>query len=131
MIGLDTNVLVRYIMQDDAEQSPQATALVESLTVEAPGFVALVSVIELGWVLTSCFGLDRTQVATALEGLIRSKEITVERAEIVWQSVRLFRDGTADLGDCLIARSAIAAGCERTMTFDRGAAKACGMTLIQ
>jgi len=131
MIGLDTHVLVRYIMQDDAEQSPQATALVESLTAEAPGFVTLVSVIELGWVLTSCFGLDRTQVATALEGLIRSKEIAVERAEIVWQSVRLFRDGTADLADCLIARSAVAAGCERTMTFDRGAAKACGMTLIQ
>jgi predicted nucleic-acid-binding protein len=87
MIGLDTQVQVRYIMQDDAEQSPQATALVEFLTVEF--------------------------------------------AEIVWQSARLFRDGTADLADCLIARSAVAAGCERTMTFDRGAAKACGMTLIQ
>lgn len=131
MIGLDTNVLVRYIMQDDVEQSRQAALLVESLTVEAPGFVTLVSVIELTWVLTSCFSLSRLQVASALEGLIRSKEIVVERSEIVWQAVRVFRDGTADFADCLIERSAASAGCERTMTFDRGAAKSCGMTLIQ
>ncbi len=90
MIGLDTNVLVRYIMQDDAGQSPQATALVESLTVETPGFVPLVSVIELTWVLTACFGLDRSQIVAALEGLMRSREIVVERADIVWQSVRVF-----------------------------------------
>ena len=52
MIGLDTNVLVRYVMQDDPEQSVRATALVESLSVEQPGFVALVAVVELVWVLT-------------------------------------------------------------------------------
>lgn len=131
MIGLDTNVLVRYIMQDDAGQSPLATALIESLTVEAPGFVTLVSVIELTWVLVACFGLDRSQIVAALEGLMRSKEIVVERADIVWQSVRVFRDGTADFADCLIERSAASAGCERTMTFDRGAAKSCGMIFIQ
>jgi predicted nucleic-acid-binding protein len=131
MIGLDTNVLVRYIMQDDVGQSPQATALIESLTVETPGFVPLVSVIELTWVLIACFGLDRSQIVAALEGLMRSKEIVVERADIVWQSVRVFRDGTADFADCLIERSAASAGCERTMTFDRGAAKSCGMILIQ
>lgn len=131
MIGLDTNVLVRYIMQDDAGQSPQATALIESLTVETPGFVPLVSVIELTWVLVACFGLDRSQIVAALEGLMRSKEIVVERADIVWQSVRVFRDGTADFADCLIERSAASAGCERTMTFDQGAAKSCGMILIQ
>ena len=53
MIGLDTNVLVRYIMQDDAKQSPKATKLIESLTVDAPGFLSLVSVVERGWVLSS------------------------------------------------------------------------------
>ncbi len=131
MIGLDSNVLVRYIMQDDAGQSPRATVLVESLTVEAPGFVTLVAVIELSWVLASCHGLDRSQIVAALEGLMRSKEIVVERAEIVWQAVRVFRGGTCDFADCLIERSAAAAGCARTVTFDRGAAKSCGMTLIQ
>jgi predicted nucleic-acid-binding protein len=131
MIGLDTNVLVRYIMQDDAEQSPLASALMESLTVAAPGFVTLVAVVEMSWVLASCYGLDRSQVASALEGLIRSKEIVVEHSDIVWQAVRIFRDSTSDFADCLIERSAVAAGCVRTMTFDKGAAKSCGMKLIQ
>lgn len=130
MIGLDTNVLVRYIMQDDPVQTPQANALVDALAADRPGFVAVVSVIELAWVLTGCFGLERTQVADAIEGLIRSKEILVERADVVWQALRIYREGVGDFADCLIARSAAAAGCERTMTFDRGAVKACGMELI-
>ena len=54
MIGLDTNVLVRYIMQDDPKQSIMATQLIESLDVDGPGFVTLASIIELYWVLTSC-----------------------------------------------------------------------------
>lgn len=130
MIGLDTNVLVRYIMQDDARQSAQATRLVESLSVGSPGFVPLVSVVELAWVLSSAYDLDRTQLVLAFEGLLRTKEIVVERAETVWKAVRAFQDGSADFADCLIERSAAAAGCERTMTFDRGAAKGCGMVLV-
>jgi len=130
MTGLDTNVLARYIMQDDPKQSPLATALIESLTVEAPGFVPLVAVIELVWVLSSAYGLGRTQVVEALEGLLRTKELVVERAEVVWKAVRAFKDSAGEFADCLIERSATAAGCERTMTFDRGAAKHCSMILI-
>jgi len=130
MIGLDTNVLVRYIMQDDAKQSLLATKLVESLTVDMPGFVALVAVVELVWVLSSSYGLERPQVVAALEALLRTKEIVTEGADVVWKAVRTFRDSSADFADCLIERSAASAGCERTMTFDRGAAKNCGMTLI-
>jgi predicted nucleic-acid-binding protein len=130
MIGLDTNVLVRYIMQDDTKQSPLATRLVESLSAEAPGFVPLVSVVELAWVLSSAYELDRAQLVEAFEGLLRTKEIVVDRAEIVWKSLRIFQSDNADFADCLIERSAASAGCERTMTFDRGAAKGCGMTLV-
>lgn len=130
MIGLDTNVLVRYIMQDDTRQSPLASKLVESLTADAPGFVTLVSVVELVWVMESCYALERAQLGEALEGLLRTKEFVVERAETIWKAVRVFRDGTADFADCLIERCAAAAGCERTMTFDRNAAKTCGMSLI-
>jgi len=130
MIGLDTNVLVRYIMQDDARQSPLATRLVESLSAESPGFVSLVSVVELGWVLSSAYGLDRGQLVLALEGLLRTKEIVVECAETVWKALRVFQSANADFADCLIERAASAAGCERTMTFDRGATKGCGMTLV-
>jgi predicted nucleic-acid-binding protein len=130
MIGLDTNVLVRYIMQDDPRQSASATRLVESLSAESPGFVPLVSVVELAWVLSSAYALDRGQIVAAFEALLRTKEIVVERAEVVWQAIRAYRGANADFADCLIERSASAAGCDMTMTFDRGAAKGCGMTLV-
>jgi predicted nucleic-acid-binding protein len=130
MIGLDTNVLVRYIMQDDAKQAPQATRLVESLSAEAPGFLPLVAVVELAWVLSSAYDLDRAQLVEALEGVLRTKELVIERAEMVWKALRTFQSVNADFADCLIAHSAASAGCEKTMTFDRGAAKSAGMTLM-
>ncbi len=131
MIGLDTNVLVRYIMQDDAKQSPKATKVIESLTVDAPGFVSLISVVELGWVLSSSYGLTRSQFEQALDVLLRTKEIVVDRADQVLKALRVFKASSADFADCLIERSAFAAGCDRTLTFDVSAAKTAGMTLIQ
>lgn len=130
MIGLDTNVVVRYIMQDDPKQARLASNLIEKLTVEEPGFVPLVSVIELVWVLSSSFELARVQITSVLEILLQTKEIQVERAEVVWRALRVYRDSSADFADCLIERSAAAAGCLRTMTFDRGAAKNCSMILM-
>lgn len=130
MIGLDTNVLVRYVMQDDPKQSQKASKLIESLTPEAPGFVPLVSLVEIVWVLSSCYDLTRDQIAQALEALLRAKEIVLDRAEQVSQALRTFGASSADFADCLIERTAAAAGCEKTMTFDAGAAKAAGMTLI-
>jgi predicted nucleic-acid-binding protein len=130
MIGLDTNVLVRYIMQDDLKQSPLATRFIESRSIESRGFVPLVSVVELFWVMSSAYELDRGQLIAALEGLLRTKELVVERAEIVWKALRIFQSANVDFADCLIERSAAAAGCEKTMTFDRGASKSAGMTLL-
>jgi predicted nucleic-acid-binding protein len=131
MIGLDTNVLVRYIMQDDAKQALKAAKLLESLTVEEPGFVSLVSVVELGWVLSSAYDLDRDQVAQALELMMRTKTVVVDRADEVMKALRVFKTSSADFADCLIARTAASVGCSKTMTFDVCAAKAAGMTLIQ
>ena len=131
MIGLDTNVLVRYIMQDDAKQALKATKLVESLTADEAGFVSLVSVVELGWVLSSSYDLDREQVARALELLLRTKTVVVDRADEVTRALRVYKASSADLADCLIERTAASAGCGRTMTFDVGAAKTAGMTLIR
>lgn len=130
MIGLDTNVLVRYIMQDDAKQSAKATKLVESLTVAEPGFIALVSVVELVWVLPACYDLSRDQITQALEVLLRAKQLVVDQADQVVRALRVYSSGKADFADCLIERTASSAGCEKTMTFDVGAAKAAGMTLI-
>ena len=131
MIGLDTNVLVRYIMQDDPKQSPKASTLMESLTPDNPGFITLVSVVELYWVLTSCYSLNGLQVKQVLEVLLRTKQIIVDRADQVLRALRVFDDGKADFADCLIESTAVSAGCEQTMTFDVGAAKHAGMTLIR
>jgi predicted nucleic-acid-binding protein len=130
MIGLDTNVLVRYIMQDDPRQSPLATRLVDSLTAESPGFVPLIAIVELCWVLSSAYGLKRSQVAEALDGLLRSSELVIECADTVWKSLRLAQRSGGDYADCLIACSAAVAGCARTLTFDRAAAKDDVMTLV-
>jgi predicted nucleic-acid-binding protein len=130
MIGLDTNVLVRYIMQDEPKQSPKATRLIESLDIDNLGYISLVSVLELYWVLTSSYELTGTQVAQALEVILRSKQLRVERADQVMRALRVFGQGKADFADCLIERAASGAGCSQTMTFDVGAAKHAGMTLM-
>ncbi|KAB0565187.1 PIN domain-containing protein [Pseudomonas palleroniana] len=127
MIGLDTNVLVRYVTQDDPAQSPKACELIESLTTLSPGFVGLVSVVELVWVLQSCYQCTKSELVTVLETLLRTRELIIEQAEIVWQALRRFIASKADFADCLIERCAHSAGCEYTATFDLDAAKATGM----
>ena len=130
MIGLDTNVLVRYIMQDDPKQSIMATQLIESLDVDGPGFVTLVSIIELYWVLTSCYKLNAEQVNQALMVLLQAKQIVVDRADQVLRALRVFENSKADFADCLIERISASAGCTQIMTFDVGATKHAGMTLV-
>jgi predicted nucleic-acid-binding protein len=131
MICLDADVLVRYIMQDDPRQSPKAARLIESLDAERPGFVTVVSVVELYWVLTACYGLAGHDVKQALEALLRAKQIVVDRADQVLRALRVFDDGKADFADCLIERIASSAGCTETVTFDAGAAKYAGMSLLR
>ena len=131
MTGLDTNVLIRYVMQDDPRQSPLANRLIDSLSAETPGFVPVVVLVELVWVLAGNYGLDRTQVATALSTLLRAKELVIDRAEAVAQALKRYSTTGADFADALIERLASEAGCLVMMTFDSGAAKAAGMTLVR
>ena len=128
MIGLDTNVLVRYFAQDDARQSAKATALIESLTHAQPGYLSQAVLIELVWVLQRCYGASREMVAETLERVLRTQELVVQEAEHVWQALRVYRQG-GDFADCLIACVAISAGCDEVVSFDKGAAKA-GMRLL-
>lgn len=107
-----------------------ATRLLESLSVAEPGFVPLVSVVEISSVLQSAYGLDRRQWIEAFAGLPRTRELVVACAEIVWRALRLLQGTNADFADCLIACAATSAGCAHTMTLDRGAARFAGMTLI-
>jgi predicted nucleic-acid-binding protein len=130
VIGIDTNVLVRYIAQDDPAQSKRATALVERECSESsPGFVGLVALVELVWVAESCYAASREDVAQIVRRMVGCRQLVVQDAEVVWQALRLFEQGRADFADCLIDRSAARAGCKRTVTFDKDAAKA-GMSLI-
>ena len=130
MIGLDTNVLARYIAQDDPKQSPKANRLMESLTTEEPGFVSTVALVELVWVLSSCYAFDKPQLEHTLELLLRMRTILVENAEVAVRALRSFKQGNADFADCLVSRAGQAAGCSRTVTFDLGAVKTAGMTLV-
>ncbi|MDB5930981.1 MAG: VapC toxin family domain ribonuclease [Polaromonas sp.] len=130
MIGLDTNVLVRYIMQDDPKQSPIATQIIESFEGAGSVYVTLVSMVELVWVLSASFELTRSQVAQALDGIIRTKQFKIENADQVIRALRVFKVGKSDFADCLIERSANSAGCEKTITFDVNASKHAGMALI-
>ncbi|HEX3103361.1 MAG TPA: type II toxin-antitoxin system VapC family toxin [Terriglobales bacterium] len=131
MIGLDTNVLVRYLVQDDAEQSAAAESLLKTFTAEAPGFISAVSIIELVWVLQSCYEAGRHDIRAVMEDLLRTRELVVERAELIWQSLRIFTQGKADFADCVIERCGHAAGCDYTITFDRDAATSAGMKLLR
>jgi len=128
--GLDTNVLVRYVMQDDPRQSPRATRLIEALTPDEPGFVPVVALVELVWVLSGSYALSRAQIATVLDTLLRSKELVVDRAEFVTQALHRFTGTGADFSDALIERIAAAAGCSTTVTFDAGALKSAAMTAV-
>ena len=131
MIGIDTNVLVRYLMQDDDVQSPIATRFIESLTAEKPGFITLVATVETTWVLSRAYKLTREQVVQALDALIRSRELIVDEGADVVCALRMFQTGSADFADCLIERMASRAGCTETVTFDSRAAKSAGMFLLE
>ncbi len=131
MIGLDTNVIVRYVTQDDSVQSAKATKLIEKLSADAPGFIAMMSIVELSWVLHACYQVSKQAIAQMLSNLLQTEELIIERPELVWQALRRFQAvGQVDFADCLIECCASAAGCEYTITFDKSAAKAAGMKLI-
>lgn len=130
MIGLDTNVLVRYIAQDDAKQSPIATKLLETqCSADQPGFVGIVTLVELVWVAESCYSATRKEVSAIIRQLLESKQLSVQGAETVWKALYSFESGPADFADCLIEKLAVAAGCSHTVTFDKAASRA-GMKLL-
>jgi predicted nucleic-acid-binding protein len=129
-IGLDTNVIVRYLTHDDPSQTAAAVRLIDSLSSDSPGFLPMIVIAELVWVLEVSYRFKKNEIEHVLETLLRSKELVVERAEIVLQALRKFSASQADFADCLIERSGHAAECQYTVTFDRNAAKGAGMKLL-
>jgi predicted nucleic-acid-binding protein len=131
VIGIDTNVLLRYIAQDDAVQSPLATHLIEGrCSAEAPGFLCLVAIVEIVWVCETSYGLPRSQVAAILQRILLTDQLAVEDGETVWRALRAYETSKADFADCLILCLGAAQGCDIVVTFDKAAAEA-GMTLLK
>ena len=131
MVGIDTNVLVRYLTQDDPKQSAIATRFIEGrLSVESPGFISAVTLCEIVWVLAESYGADRKRIGDIVEGLLATKQLVIERSELVWKALRAWEGVPADFSDALIGQIAIAHGAERTVTFDRTAARLAGFELL-
>lgn len=131
MINLDTNVLLRSILMDDAVQSPQAKALFDRLTAEQPGFISTVALAEVVWALVRIYEFTREQVSELIAAMLETAELRLEAAEEVAHALHLFLEVKVSFADCLIASAGAAAGCEYTATFDRRAARDLKMQLIQ
>lgn len=131
MIGLDTNVLVRFLVQDDPEQGAAARALIERCTAEDPGYVPREVMGELVWVLARAYRFGRQEIVRALEGLCEAEELRIEAADRVGLALHRFRNEGHDFADTMIALAARDAGCETLYTFDRRAAGVAEVTLVE
>jgi predicted nucleic-acid-binding protein len=122
MIGLDTNILIRYIVQDDPVQSARVTELIESdLTEENPGFVSTVAMAEAAWVLKRSYDYSDGEIAAAIERLLQIEVISVECEQQVFAAMIAVKEGQGDFADALIGALGKRAGCSETLTFDRKA----------
>lgn len=122
MIGLDTNVVIRYLTQDDPKQSAIANRIIEQeLTEKNQGYITLISLIEIAWVLESCYEQTKDDLINVLDLLLTIKQISIEKTDLVYLALKRFRTGTADFSDALITLVCEDAGCKRIVSFDKKA----------
>ncbi len=127
MNALDSNVLLRYVIDDDPIQSARAARLIDSeLTVFAPGFVSLVVICETIWAMTQTYGLPRANVVRTLAGLLDMAHLEIEARDIVRQALLL----PGDIADAIIHLIGQQNGCTRTLTFDKKFARLDGVELL-
>jgi predicted nucleic-acid-binding protein len=130
MIGLDTNILVRYLAQDDPIQSPLATDIIEfRLTKGNPGFISIVAMVETVWVLDRAYGLADDEIVAALERMLQANTLVVENEQEVFTAMIALKEGSGSFADALIGALGARAGCSRTMTFDKTALRLPGFEL--
>ncbi len=124
MIGLDTNILVRYIAQDDAVQSPIATRIIEDrLSEEHPGFISLVTMAETVWVLDRSYGLSAAEIAAAVERILQTNVFLVQNEQEVFTAMVALKMGAGSFSDALIGALGTWAGCSATVTLDKKATR--------
>lgn len=130
MIGLDTNILMRYLTQDDPIQSPKATEIIERrLTKAKPGFVTVVAMVEIAWVLDRAYGLSPQEIAAAIERMLQVEVLVVEKEQEVFAATVALKQGRGSFADALIAELGASAGCVHTLTFDNKALRLPGFKL--
>ena len=130
MIGLDTNILVRYLTQDDPVQSAKAADIFERrLTGKNPGFVSLVAMVETVWVLDRAYFLTAQEIATAIERLLQVEVLAIENEQEVFTAMVALKQGRGSFADALIAELGARVGCTCTLTFDRKATRIPGFEL--
>ena len=131
MIAVDTNVLVRYLVGDDAEQANAARTLLERLTPERPGFICREVAIEVVWVLGRAYGFTRAQIADVLVELIATDSIVVEAADDTARAAYDYRQGGVGFADLMILSAAEREGAAPLYTFDRQLARMDGAVLVE
>ena len=130
MIGIDTNVLVRYLAQDDPVQSARATKFIERLSAHDPGFISVVTMVETAWVLDRAYGLTAGEVATAIERVHQADVLVVENEPEVFASMVMLKEARGSFADALIGGLGAAAGCSHTVSFDRKATRIPGFRTL-
>jgi predicted nucleic-acid-binding protein len=131
MIGLDTNILIRYLTQDDPVQSPKATEILQRrLTLKNSGFVSVVAMVETVWVLDRAYGLKAREIARAVERLLQVEVLAIENEQEVFTAMVALKQGRGSFADALIAELGMRAGCSRTLTFDQKAVRHSGFELV-
>lgn len=132
MIGLDTNVLVRYVAHDDEPAFQVANSLIQSsLAGGEPVLISTVVLLECEWVLRSRFGLSKDQRIALFTGLLSARDVLFDDEAVVELALRSWRDSSADFGDCLIVGLYVKAGCQSVATFDKKAATLPGAVLLR
>ncbi len=130
MISIDTNIIIRYIVGDHAEQTEAARALVDGLTADDPGFICREVVLEVAWVLERSYGFTRSRVSESLMDLTASDTLAVENSDDVAVAAYLSSQGSVDFSDLMILAAAERAGARPLYTFDRALAGQEGAMLV-
>ncbi|HWK13700.1 MAG TPA: type II toxin-antitoxin system VapC family toxin [Rhizobiaceae bacterium] len=123
MIGLDTNILLRAVLDDDPVQSTVARRLLRSLGEDGPGFVNIVVLMEFFWVLRSRYRLPQARLAEAIRNLLEAEHIEFESLAVAGKALAVYEAGIADFPDAVIAMRNSELGADKTYTFDTGAAR--------
>ena len=120
MRGVDTNVIVRYLTQDDPVQARKANAVIEGALVAGEQLhLDDIVICELEWVLSSAYGFDRATISDTLLKLIDSAQLSVNDRDAVREAVTRYAESAGDFADYLIGSQNLRCGCESTLTFDR------------